>query len=164
MCLRATLPLHRQLTLIDFFLKRTFFTQTEFVAFLARYSLASGIPLIECVEHLLEEATSFGEVDLALEGWKMMPLLFDEFDRDQSGSVSREELVSGIGGLIEQGGLNCDLSMVYEIMSEVDEDNDEVLDRCVYTWHIMLAYFLRAFAHIELAHQCFPVRLLFFNF
>ena len=106
-----------------------FNSNTEFVAFLARYSLASGIPLIDCVTTLMEEAKSFREVDLALEGWKMMPLLFDAFDIDRSGSVSREELVAGIGGLIEQGGLKCPLSMVYDIMTEVDEDNNGVLDR-----------------------------------
>lgn len=106
-----------------------FNSNAEFVAFLARYSLASGVPLIDCVTTLMEEAKSFREVDLALEGWKMMPLLFDAFDIDRSGSVSRDELVAGIGGLIQQGGLNCPLSTVYDIMTEVDEDDNGVLDR-----------------------------------
>ena len=50
------------------------YTYAEFVAFLARYSLASGIPLMECIEFLLAEAKSIKEVDLALEGWKVSPV------------------------------------------------------------------------------------------
>lgn len=58
-----------------------------------------------------------------------MPLLFDEFDADSSGSIERNELVEGIGKLIHDGGLNVDLAIVYEIMDEVDTDGNGSLDR-----------------------------------
>eukprot|EP00562_Extubocellulus_spinifer_P010416 CAMPEP_0178493494 /NCGR_PEP_ID=MMETSP0696-20121128/12500_1 /TAXON_ID=265572 /ORGANISM="Extubocellulus spinifer, Strain CCMP396" /LENGTH=147 /DNA_ID=CAMNT_0020121487 /DNA_START=520 /DNA_END=960 /DNA_ORIENTATION=- len=69
----------------------------EFCTFLASFSLASGTPLPEAVAFLESEADNRKDVDLALEGWKMMPYLFNLWDSDKNGVIERKELVQNIG-------------------------------------------------------------------
>jgi len=94
----------------------------EFCTFLASFSLASGTPLPEAVAFLESEADNRKDVDLALEGWKMMPYLFNLWDSDKNGVIERKELVQNIGLLITELDLEVTITDVFTIMGEVDEN------------------------------------------
>lgn len=63
------------------------------------------------------------------EGWKMMPLLFDTWDLDNSGTIDRFELTRGMKELIKDHGLSITTEDVLQIMTEVDLNDDDQLDR-----------------------------------
>lgn len=70
------------------------------------------------------------QIDMALDGWKMMPFIFDIFDADSDGTVDRSELLNGMERMIgAESGFSISLSDVERIMGEIDLDNDHVLDR-----------------------------------
>ena len=94
----------------------------EFCTFLASFSLASGTPLSEAVAFLEAEADNRKDIDLALEGWKMMPYLFNLWDTDNSQTIEREELVQNIGLLITELDLEVTVTDVVTMMGEVDDN------------------------------------------
>ena len=114
--------------------------QEEFSTFVSSFSLACGIPLKDAVGYLMDEANSAHEMDLALEGWKMMPYLFSVFDTDNDGSIDRNELVENMGLLVNELGLDMTLADVWAIFGEVDKNDSHDLDRHEF------GYFLSEFA------------------
>lgn len=112
----------------------------EFSSFVSSFSLAYGIPITELVSILMKEADSAHEMDLALEGWKMMPHLFRVFDSDHDGSINRKELVDNMGMLVQELGLDMTLADIWSIFDSVDSDDSHDLDRHEF------GYFLSAFA------------------
>jgi len=102
---------------------------SEFSTFVSSFSLACGIPLKDAVLFLMKEADSAHDMDLALEGWKMMPYLFSVFDTDNNGTINRRELVENMGVLVKEIGLNMTLTEVWSIFGEVDDDDSHDLDR-----------------------------------
>ena len=112
----------------------------EFSTFVSSFSLACGIPLKDAVGFLKDQADSAHEMDLAVEGWKMMPYLFNVFDADNYGSIDRNELVENMGLLVKELGLDMTLPDVWEIFSEVDKNDSQDLDRHEF------GYFLSEFA------------------
>ena len=112
----------------------------EFASFVSSFSLAYGIPIAELVSILMKEADSSHDMDLALEGWKMMPQLFRLFDSDHDGSINRRELVEHMGMLVQELGLDMTLADIWSIFDSVDSDDSHDLDRHEF------GYFLSAFA------------------
>ena len=112
----------------------------EFASFVSSFSLAYGIPIAELVSILMKETDSAHNMDLALEGWKMMPQLFRLFDTDHDGSIHRKELVEHMGILVQELGLTLTLADIWSIFDSVDSDDSHDLDRHEF------GYFLSAFA------------------
>lgn len=111
----------------------------EFGCFLARVAAAGGASLDTITRALMRQreadamkrlerltkSKNEGEQD----GWEAMPLLFDTWDVDNSGSIDRHELCSGMGRLIRENNLTVTNDDVIRIMEEVDLNNDRHLDR-----------------------------------
>ena len=62
-------------------------------------------------------------------GWQEMPLLFDTMDTDNSGTIDRKELAASMTRLIKDNGLNFSVENCHAIMTEVDLNRDNQLDR-----------------------------------
>jgi len=69
------------------------------------------------------------EQEAMAKGWQEMPLLFDIMDNDNSGTIDRKELTTTMSGLIKDNGLNVSIGDCHAIMSEVDLNRDNQLDR-----------------------------------
>lgn len=115
----------------------------EFGAFLNRVAAVGGTSLDSLTRALMRQRETDSKKRLARlrrshddskgarEGWSMMNGLFDTWDVDNSGSIDRHELSSGMGRLIRENGLDEHITGddVLRIMREVDLDDDEHLDR-----------------------------------
>ena len=115
------------------------------LAFLGRFSLASGSQLNDIVDFFLEESANIHEdkeeeerkqklrrtleQEAMAKGWQEMPVLFDIMDSDNSGTIDRKELTKNISGLIKDNGLNLSIGDCHAIMSEIDLHRDNQLDR-----------------------------------
>jgi len=113
---------------------------SEFSTFVSSFSLACGLTLKDAVSFLTEEAGSAIDMDLALEGWKMMPLLFQQFDDNQDGTIDRHEVVEHMEILVQELGLDITVNDIWTIFDSVDENHSHVLDRREF------GFFLSAFA------------------
>ena len=112
----------------------------EFSTFVSSFSLACGLSIENAVSFLMEEAELANDMDLALEGWKMMPQLFKLFDDDNDGNIDRHELVEHMESLIQELGLDMTVNDIWAIFDSVDENHSRDLDRHEF------GFFLSAFA------------------
>ena len=114
----------------------------EFTNFLSSFSLACGIPLKEVVSYLRRDAVSFQEIDLVLEGRKMVPYLFSIFDTDHDGSINKHELVDHMGDLVKELGLDMKLADIWDMFSSVNNDLSHDIDR--HEFALFLSEFAKA--------------------
>jgi hypothetical protein len=78
----------------------------------------------ECVPETTEE-----QAKMLQEAWTLLPRLFDIWDTDESGELDKTELLTGVEQFCEIAGLDFDSRCVASTFSEVDHNNDRVLDR-----------------------------------
>ena len=92
----------------------------EFGTFLLRLSSLMGMSLEKVATSLIDDTQHFKTL-----GWDLVPILFDQFDADESGTISRHEISIALRSF----KINATFSQLMTMMSEVDRNNDSELDQ-----------------------------------
>ena len=88
--------------------------------FLLRLASLMGMSLERVATSLIDDTQHFKTL-----GWDLVPILFDQFDADQSGTISRHEISIALRSF----DINATFSQLMSMMTEVDRNNDSELDQ-----------------------------------
>ena len=94
--------------------------RSEFGTFLLRLASLMGMSLERVATSLIDDTQHFKTL-----GWDLVPILFDQFDADQSGTISRHEISIALRSF----DINATFSQLMSMMTEVDRNKDSELDQ-----------------------------------
>lgn len=94
--------------------------RSEFGTFLLRLASLMGMSLERVATSLIDDTQHFKTL-----GWDLVPILFGQFDADQSGTICRHEISIALRSF----DINATFSQLMSMMTEVDRNNDSELDQ-----------------------------------